>query len=729
MDIKSKNIKYSTAMKAVAVSVIWISLAGVFSSAFYAFRYTDMLNSDDFYKTSAFLGEFRQYTDYAVDYAVRLRSEDYIKEGRTITADTFADTSTAVPKIQLGSRDEKEATGPDEVAASETSTKTEPANPEIKPTAEDEAIKLKEREEYIDQELQRFRDLEKQLSAIHNYAYVVTDSSTGFFVTNMDGSFGGLQGKIEAIKKQPFNVYISKDRREVSYIKYSSYLDNMRESFKGTSFELYAAAMEPFRTNAPFYESWKTYCTVREYIPLFIVIASVSFVMGIAALIYLIAVAGRREKGGQIVHGIADSMYMDVQTLLVMIAAWISANLAISTGYNRIELAMAAVTFVLLSVDMFIGLTFILSIARHIKSRTLFRHTLIYAIGKALAGLARKCMEAKTFKISVLLLLLAYGLLNCLFFTALVTARSNARFFAFLAWAALNTATVIFVAKALLSLSDIMKWVRRISSGGLEELPDMKSISPAFSGLANDVGNIQSGLKNAVFEAVKSERLKAELITNVSHDLKTPLTSIINYVDLLKNEETDNENIKQYAGILTEKSDRLKQLIEDLMEASKAASGNVTINMESIDMHSLVLQAAAEFGEKASDAGLDIRIKPVEQPVHIHADGKLMWRIMENLFSNVVKYSQRNSRVYLEAESMGGFGTVTVKNISEAPLDIPADQLMERFVRGDRSRATEGSGLGLAIARSLAEVQGGGLGISIDGDLFKVSVKIPLENQ
>lgn len=273
-----------------------------------------------------------------------------------------------------------------------------------------------------------------------------------------------------------------------------------------------------------------------------------------------------------------------------------------------------------------------------------------------------------------------------------------------------------------------MKWVRRISIGNLVDAPDIDKLSPAFFSFAKDVQNLQSGLRNAVSEAVKGERLKAELITNVSHDLKTPLTSIINYIDLLKKEETESGIIREYTAILEEKSNRLKQLIDDLLEVSKAASGNVSVSFESIDLYSLTLQASAEFSEKAAATGLDFRIKPVEKAPIIDADGRLMWRIVENLLSNVLKYSQKNSRVYIDVGSSENYGTITIKNISSLPLDIPADQLMERFVRGDRSRSEEGSGLGLAIAKSLVEVQGGKLEIMIDGDLFKVSVSIPVEN-
>jgi signal transduction histidine kinase len=216
------------------------------------------------------------------------------------------------------------------------------------------------------------------------------------------------------------------------------------------------------------------------------------------------------------------------------------------------------------------------------------------------------------------------------------------------------------------------------------------------------------------------------LITNVSHDLKTPLTSIINYVDLMKAEKIESKKAKEYIGILEEKSARLKVLIEDLVEASKASSGNIAVNLKKVGLYELVMQAYGEYQEKAEKAGLDIRINASDKNILVRADGKHMWRILENLLSNILKYSMPGSRVYINISKSPTDGILTIKNISALPLEIPAEQLTERFVRGDMSRTTEGSGLGLSIAQSLANMQGGKLDIQIDGDLFKVIVEIPL---
>ena len=242
--------------------------------------------------------------------------------------------------------------------------------------------------------------------------------------------------------------------------------------------------------------------------------------------------------------------------------------------------------------------------------------------------------------------------------------------------------------------------------------------------LAIYINDIAGGFSNAIKESLKSERLKTELITNVSHDIKTPLTSIINYVDLLKQENIQNEKAKEYIEVLDNKSQRLKKLIEDLVEASKASSGNIKINKEVLNVKELLNQVTGEFEDKFNSRGLNIISKLPEKTVYIKADSRYLYRVLENIYSNVAKYAEENTRVYidciLEEENTV---TIYVKNISKYELNISADELMQRFVRGDKSRNTEGSGLGLSIAKSLTELQDGTFNIYLDGDLFKVAIK------
>lgn len=242
--------------------------------------------------------------------------------------------------------------------------------------------------------------------------------------------------------------------------------------------------------------------------------------------------------------------------------------------------------------------------------------------------------------------------------------------------------------------------------------------------LAVYINDIAGGFSNAIKESLKSERLKTELITNVSHDIKTPLTSIINYVDLLKQENIQNEKAKEYIEVLDNKSQRLKKLIEDLVEASKASSGNIKINKEVLNVKELLNQVTGEFEDKFNSRGLNIISKLPEETVYIKADSRYLYRVLENTYSNVAKYAEENTRVYidciLEEENTV---VIYVKNISKDELNISADELMQRFVRGDKSRNTEGSGLGLSIAKSLTELQDGTFNIYLDGDLFKVAIK------
>ena len=260
----------------------------------------------------------------------------------------------------------------------------------------------------------------------------------------------------------------------------------------------------------------------------------------------------------------------------------------------------------------------------------------------------------------------------------------------------------------------------RISESGLF------AINRQMAAAVNDLGD---GLRHALQEQMKSERMKADLITNVSHDLKTPLTSIINYVDLLKREELHNEKANEYLEVLDQKSQRLKQLTEDLVEASRASSGNVVLDIRRIDVKELLMQTSGEFVERFEARGLQLVENYPQNPQYVDADGRRLWRIIENLFRNVEKYAMPHTRIYLDLINDGKRVAFSLKNISENPLNISPEELTERFTRGDESRSTEGSGLGLSIAKDLTEIQKGTFEIYLDGDLFKVTVSFPIASE
>ena len=269
--------------------------------------------------------------------------------------------------------------------------------------------------------------------------------------------------------------------------------------------------------------------------------------------------------------------------------------------------------------------------------------------------------------------------------------------------------------------------IRNIAQGNTGFQMDLSQLRGKERAMGEHINNIGSGLETALKEQVKSERLKTDLITNVSHDLKTPLTSIINYVDLIKREHIQDPKIQGYLEVLDQKSQRLKTLTEDLVEASKASSGNLKLDIQDIDVVELVCQTNGEFEEKFATRHLELISTLPKTPVIIRADGRRLWRILENLYNNAYKYAMQNSRIYVDVVSRDGNAVFTIKNVSESPLNFSPDELTERFVRGDVARTTEGSGLGLSIAKSLTQLQGGTFTIYIDGDLFKAEAAFPLK--
>ena len=288
-----------------------------------------------------------------------------------------------------------------------------------------------------------------------------------------------------------------------------------------------------------------------------------------------------------------------------------------------------------------------------------------------------------------------------------------------------NAAVLLLLCWWGASFYRVRKGTEIIAAGNLNHQIDTTHLPTDLRRHAEALNNISGGLTTAVNEQMKSERFKAELITNVSHDLKTPLTSIINYVDLLKTTKQTDPTAQKYIEVLNRKSQRLKKLTEDLVEASKASTGTLSVNREKIGMVQLLDQALGEYDERLESRKLKvIRIVP-EDECYVYADGRHLWRVIDNLLSNCAKYALEETRIYLELTRGRGSVTLSIKNISREALNIPPERLMERFVRGEESRSTEGSGLGLSIARSLTELQGGSFELMVDGDLFKAMVTLP----
>ena len=297
--------------------------------------------------------------------------------------------------------------------------------------------------------------------------------------------------------------------------------------------------------------------------------------------------------------------------------------------------------------------------------------------------------------------------------------------FALFCWLLLMAAVFLLACFGAWQMKSLKAAGEKLAAGEFEYKIDTKHMYWEFKHHAENLNSIGDGMAAAVEQRMKSERLKTELITNVSHDIKTPLTSIINYVDLLERPHTPEEGA-EYLEVLERQSKRLKKLTEDLVEASKASTGNMSVTLAPTSTLEIINQSLAEYGQRMEAGKLSVLINVPEPAPTVRADGRLLWRVMDNLFNNVVKYAMPETRVYVDVRTSEGNAVISVKNISRAALNVSAGELMERFVRGDASRSTEGSGLGLSIAKSLTELQHGQFSISTDGDLFKAEVMLPL---
>ena len=363
-------------------------------------------------------------------------------------------------------------------------------------------------------------------------------------------------------------------------------------------------------------------------------------------------------------------------------------------------------------------LTLVLSVAGRAKTPGFFKNTLIYKVfAWIFRGLGRIPMVWRT--------ALVWGALCLaeLFFTFMLGWNEEQYAVLWLLSRGVLTIVILYLAS---SLRLLQKEGQAIADGQTDyKGKPIPRWLPALKKHEENLQSIQSGIQKAVDEQTRAERMKTELITNVSHDIKTPLTSIVNYVDLLEKEDIQPEKAKEYVDVLNRQAARLKKLTEDLVEASKASSGSLPVHLAPTDVNVLLSQLAGDYIEKLEGAQLEPIFHPAPSQPVIQADGQLLSRVLGNLFSNICKYAMPGTRVYFESTADEKTVSLTFKNISKYELNIPAEELMARFVRGDRARHTEGSGLGLSIAQSLTELQGGAFRIEIDGDLFKAVVTFP----
>lgn len=450
---------------------------------------------------------------------------------------------------------------------------------------------------------------------------------------------------------------------------------------------------------------------------IFIVVSGIGWLF---CLCYLTVTAGRREQDRENHIYSFDKIKTEVCGAMLIIAEAGVAELAFKVSRQNYETpGKMIVSGTLAFLASVIFMCFYLSFVRRVKADIFWNNSLINWFAQGIRQFFReRYMSGK--------MVAVYWVAAAVCLTLAFLAFGCGMIWAYVLIAIIVVGVFVYFSRWEANRKKIQDGIRRITEGELDYKLDLKEFGGGEKILAEGLNHIAEGLANATSESVRDERMKANMITNVSHDLKTPLTAIINYVGLLKREEIDNENAKQYIEVLDQKAMRLKSLMEDLVEVSRISSGNISLQMDEIDLVELVRQTGGEFNERLEEKGLTVISKFPNEPMMIYADGRQTWRIIGNLYSNVAKYAMPNTRVYVEIAREKNRVVFSVKNISDELVSVPADDLTERFVRGDKARTTEGSGLGLSIAKTLTELMNGIFHVSMDADLFCVEVKFLL---
>lgn len=460
----------------------------------------------------------------------------------------------------------------------------------------------------------------------------------------------------------------------------------------------------------------------RYFLP---AVAAASLALSLGLLIFLLWNAGR-APGGQRNAGPAGFLPLEAYLLLTVGGGALCLAL-MSNGAQNI---LGTVLWLLGLWGGFLFFTdALMGICARARAGVLFRHSLSGAVLRWTWRLVRgffRWLRDSFAALPLVWVAMMGGVCVLLGETVLtLIAFDSYELFFWLLWLAAQVLLLAVLCRFFAGLHQLRLVSRKMAQGDLSVRVPAKKLWGPLREQGEDLNRISEGMSAAVDERLRSERFKTDLITNVSHDLKTPLTSIINYVDLLQKQPLEPQ-AAEYAAVIARQGQRLKKLTEDLVEASKASSGSLPVNAEPTDLAELLTQAVGEYAPRLEKSNLEPVLQLPGEPVWSMLDGRLTWRVVDNLLSNACKYSQPGTRVYVEAEQREGRAWLRVKNISRQQLNIPADELMERFVRGDSSRTTEGSGLGLNIARSLAELQNGEFGLAIDGDLFKAWASFPL---
>lgn len=490
-----------------------------------------------------------------------------------------------------------------------------------------------------------------------------------------------------------------------------------KDILNASGYEIYTAiSPNILKDDDPFFSSpYKEFRYFKHNQTAFLV----NIILGILAIligfIHLTIVTGRWRPEERVRIAWIDKVPFELVTII-----WLATSTIMipplqyfdkTQELSFVALSAAAAIFALISVLYY--QTFL----RRVKSKTFLKSSIFGWLILKFFGMFKIIYVRKAFKpVSVIILFLIILVDLVLLF---MLGYSSLGFAALILLIGFNAAVAFYYLRHLHSLYVLMEATKERAGGNINYPLDSSDITKPFEAFASDLNTLQSGVQIALNDAIKGEKMKTELITNVTHDLKNPLTSIINYIDLLKKEPIESEKSQDYIQIIDEKSKRLKVLIDDLVDASKVTTGNIIVKRQELDLIQLTQQVVGEFSEQFEEKALSLVFNHPEGLMPVTSDSGLVYRIMENLMGNITKYAMPTTRVYMDLYEIENEKVIEIKNVSQQPLNLTASELTERFVRGDESRNTEGSGLGLSIATSLAELIKSDLHISIDGDLFK----------
>ena len=457
-------------------------------------------------------------------------------------------------------------------------------------------------------------------------------------------------------------------------------------------------------------------------------LTAVLFVLCLALVIFLLCAAGHKEGVEGIHLNWVDKIPLDLYLALALAVGSCALMLGIdATGVDFVPAVILLA--ILLALAVLLVMSVLMTLATRFKSGAFWKNTIIFYILRFLARTLRAIGTGISYCAVHLPLYWQAGLIFVgISLAELFVLAAFSRSAVVVIWVIAKLAEAPLLVLLAVSLQKLKSGGEALAEGNLNAGVDLNHMYGVLKHHGENLNSIAQGMQKAVQQQLKSERFRTDLITNVSHDIKTPLTSIVNYVDLLKKEDIQPEKAKEYLAVLDRQSARLKKLTEDLVEASKASSGALPVHLEAVDVNVLLSQVSGEYQSRFELCRLEPIVKLAPESPQILADGKLLWRVFDNLLSNICKYAMPGTRVYFTSEVLDSRVQITFKNISNYPLDITADELMERFVRGDSSRSTEGSGLGLSIAQSLTGLQKGSFDLVVDGDLFKANISFPLLN-